>query len=94
MKNERFTNVYQLKSAYEDANPRGHYFDEDTLKFFGERLSDMSVLKSMRRITDSCGEKHDCYVLSKVSHNFFGKKVRTYGYFDKDTLKDIAVNEY
>lgn len=68
-----------------EANPI--YFHKDTLKYYGERLSDMRILKTRENITDSMGKKHEqAIVVSKKS-----KGVRSYAYFDKDTLKLIQL---
>lgn len=31
----KITNVNELRDAYQQKNPQGHFFDKDTLKFFG-----------------------------------------------------------
>lgn len=49
--------VYQLRKMYLEKHPNGHYFDSDTLKFFGESISTMSVLKNTCEVTD-CMEKN------------------------------------
>lgn len=86
---KKITSVYTLKSAYEAKHPDGHYFDNDTLKYFGERLSEMRVLKDTIEITDECGNKHTCYVLSKFSRKYPTGARRTYDYFDVDTFDII-----
>lgn len=62
----RISTVGDLVYAYKTAHPDGHFFDEKTLKFFGERRSEMRLLKGTTRIKDVCGEEHECYVLSSV----------------------------
>lgn len=81
--------IYELRSAYYKKNPDGHYFDPDTLKFFGERLSEMRVYKGTTRVIDSCGEEHETYKISKYSRKYPGGARRTYDYFDVNTLKDV-----
>ena len=76
---------------YYRRNPSGHYFDYGTLKFFGECRSKMRILKRTVEITDSCGEKHTCYRLSKWSSNYPGGGRRTYAYFDTTTFTDVIV---
>lgn len=90
MTNTRFKTVDQLVKAYRTAHPNGHYFDEETLRFFGEKLSDMKVLDETATITYPTGETHECYVLEKISRDFSGRKMRTRGYFDVNTLKTIS----
>ena len=82
--------VYELRSRYLEKHPNGHFFDSDTLKFFGETLSTMRVLRETVQKRDSMGEMHTCYVLSKQSKDFSGKKRRTYAYFDMETFEYVV----
>lgn len=81
--------VYSLINNYYIHHPKGHYFHRDTLKWFGERISEMRVFKETVQIRDSLGEIHTCYVLSKLSRNHPYGKRRTYAYFDVDTFDVI-----
>lgn len=82
--------VYDLKNAHEQAFPNSHYFDPETLKFFGERLSDMYVLKDTVNVKSASGNMHECYVLSKRQKKSDGKYVRRYDYFDIKTLDYVV----
>lgn len=84
-----YNNIYSFISDYYKANPRGHYFDRDTLKFFGERLSDMRISKKTEIISDYSGEKRECYVLSRLQRKYPGGARRTLAYFDIYTLDDV-----
>ena len=77
--------------AYYDKHPYGHYFDRDTLKFFGERISDMRLLKGEHTVTDISGEKHNAICISRIQRNHPGGSRRTYAYFDAETLEDIIL---
>ena len=81
--------IYKLKREYERTHPDGHYFDRDTLKWFGESLSTMRVLKGTVEITDCLGVTHTCYMISKLSRNYPGGARRTYAYFDINTFDDV-----
>lgn len=83
------TNAEELIGAYYGSHPNGHYFDYDTLKFFGERRSEMRLLKSLETVTDWSGEKHTCYVISSLQRNYPGGARRKYHYFDTETFNDI-----
>ena len=85
--------INELIKAYYEKNPDGHYFDKDTLHFFGERISDMYVLKNTAKIKDVSGEEHECYIVSRLQRNYPGGARRTYAYFDVDTLNDIIPEE-
>lgn len=81
--------LYQLIRNYQRYHPNGHYFDRDTLKWFGERLSEMRVLKTLARITDIMGETHDCYVVSSIQRPPYGRPQRKYAYFDVNNYNHI-----
>ena len=81
--------VYGLINRHNGKHPSSHFFDRDTLKFFGERISEMRVLKNTETITDAGGEKHICYCLSSLQHNAPGRPRRVYHYFDVDTFDHI-----
>lgn len=83
--------VYSLVAAYQRTHPDGHYFDRDTLKFFGESLSTMRLLKDKAAIKDWSGEKHTCYVLSKLQKKHPMGPRRVYAYFDVGTLDYICI---
>ena len=82
--------AYQLRNAYYQKHPNGHFFDRDTLKFFGERMSDMRVLKKTVKYEDACGERHTCYELSSLQRKHPGGPRRVYHYFDVETLEDVS----
>lgn len=84
--------VGDLIYAYKQTHPDGHFFDPETLKFFGERRSEMRLLKKTTKITSAGGYEHECYVLSSVQRPGPPlKKRRTYHYFDVKTFDDICV---
>lgn len=84
-------NIDALIREYYRKNPEGHYFDHDTLKFFGERISDMRLLKNTTEITDISGDKHTAYIISRLQRKYPGGARRTYAYFDIETLDDIII---
>lgn len=81
--------VYDLRSAYYEKHPNGHFFDGDTLKFFGERFSEMRLLKGTVQVTDSLGKEHTCYVVSSLQRIPMVGRKRVYHHFDVETLEDI-----
>ena len=78
---------------YKEKYPNYHTFDKETLKFFGERISDMRILKSLATVTDYSDEKHECYVLSTFQRNHPDGARRKYRYFDVKNLKDVLAKE-
>ena len=82
--------VSQLINKYYDHNPDGHFFDRETLKFFGERRSDMYVYKETIKITTYSGEVHECYMLRTIQRGIpFNPPKRKYHFFDVNTFKEI-----
>lgn len=83
--------VEDLKEAYYEKHPDYHFFDPGTLKFFGERLSEMRMLKKTERVKDILGEEHLCYVVSSIQHKHpVHPHTRVYHYFDVETLDTVA----
>lgn len=82
--------VQELIKKYYEHQPNGHYFDEQTLNFFGETVSKMKVLSVFETIKDCFGNIHKCYVLKKYSANYPGGGRWTYAYFDCETFEDIT----
>ena len=88
----KINTVYDLISAYKEHHPTGHFFDPDTLKCFGERRSEMRLLKGTVHVKSICGEEQECYVLSSVQRPPAPlKKHRRYHYFDVETFEDVCV---
>ena len=86
--------IYELRREHEKHNDGSYFFSDETLKFFGESLSKMRVLKKTTRITDILGIEHNCYVVSSTrSKNAFGrcKPYVKYLYFDSTTFEDITL---
>ena len=83
---------YELKNKIETAGGETYFFSHDTLKFFGETLSRMRLLKNKVSITDYRGDKHSCYVIAATrTKNAFGhcKPYTHYHYFDDETYQRI-----
>jgi hypothetical protein len=79
--------VYELQDKTRKTEPC--YFSHDNLKFFGETMSSMKVLKNTYTITDCYGIAHECVCLSKLSRKYPGGARRTYDYFDVNTWERI-----
>lgn len=84
--------IYELKRKHEQHNKGSYFFSDETLKFFGESLSRMRVLKKTCEVVDCLGEKHTCFVVSSTrTKNAFGrcKPYIVYLYFDSTTFEYI-----
>lgn len=82
-------NISKLMSNYKKNNPDGHFSDKETLKFFGERLSEMKVLKDEVTIEDYAGNKHSCYCVSSYQRKHPLGARKAYHYFDTETFDII-----
>lgn len=85
--------VGELIYEYEKYNPNGYFFDRDTLKFFGERVSEMRILKGTTLVKDYSGKEHWCYVLSTLQRNHPCGARRCYAFFDRGTYEEIIPQE-
>lgn len=74
--------IYDLRNAYLCTHPNGHWFDSDTLAFFGESLSTMRLLKGTYRVKDFTGEEHSCYKVSKLSRPGLGTRIQRHSILD------------
>lgn len=91
-KAKEIKSVAQLADLYYEKHPDGHYFDKKTLEFFGERMSDMRLLKGTEMVTDCLGKTHECYVINRVQRRCPGGMViRKRAYFDVNTLDDVCL---
>ena len=84
---------YELKNKIETVGKETHFFDADTLKFFGERLSEMRLLKDTITVTDVCDEKHICYVVSVTRRKNYRGPCKPYAYhhyFDIVTFRHVT----
>ncbi len=82
--------AHKLKAMHENAHPHSHFFDYDTLKFFGESMSTMNVLQHTAEVKDGSGVVHTCYVLSSLQRKDPRGPRRHRSYFDVETLEYIA----
>lgn len=77
--------TYYLIRLHEKYHPDSKFFSRDTLRFFGERISEMRVLKGTTMVNG-----HECWVLSSRQRNApAGVRQRRYHYFDINTLEVV-----
>ena len=84
--------IYQFINKYEEKHPGNSFFHQEELKFFGEALSRMRVLKRKKVVTDSLGEERTCIVVSATRHKDWSGPCKPYTYhhyFDAETLERI-----
>lgn len=79
-----------LIRMHQEAHPKSHFFDPGTLRFFGETISSMRLLKTLATVKTWSGGRVECYVLSARQRRPDGKTVRVYHYFDTNTLADVV----
>lgn len=79
--------IYELKRKHEAHHPNSHFFDRQTLKFFGETLAKMYVYKNP--------EMHDgklCWLVrSKQKFDCMGKMMtkNSFHWFDTETFDEV-----
>ena len=91
-KMKQYKNIYSFIDDY-NKKVGDYYFSHDTLKFFGERVSEMRILKNTVKITDEMDEKRECYILSSLQRNYPSGAKRSYSYFDCETLERVFIKE-
>ncbi len=80
--------VIELIEKHQKNHPESHFFDKETLEFFGETIRTMRV---SRELVDF--EGHKCYELTTLQQNSpFINKHSTY-YFDCETFENIQDSE-
>ena len=89
---KKYNNIYSFIDDY-NKKVGDLYFSQDTLKFFGERVSGMRIFKNTVKITDNMNEKRECYILSSLQRNYPSGAKRSYKYFDCETLKRVFKKE-
>ena len=86
-------NIYNPQTfiyAFQELQPKSHYFDKDTLHFFGERVSEMELCANTETVKDSEGIEHEVFCLYSRQRNApYGVSQDKYSYFDIDTLEVI-----
>lgn len=81
--------AWKLIQKHKENQPQSHFFDHDTLKFFGERISEMYVFKNTEMIKDYSGNVHECYCLSSLQRKNPIRPTRVYHYFDVNTFEEV-----
>ena len=83
--------VPKLITKYYEHNPDGHFFDGETLSFFGELADEMRLADRTEVIEDYLGNQHECYVLVTYQHNTpsFCPDF-SYHYFDVKSFEHIV----
>lgn len=80
--------IYELKKNYEEKTG-GHFFDPETLKYWGESISTMYLYKRITTVTDYKGIKHSCYTISvKQRPQDAPPRVNIY-HFDIETFQEV-----
>lgn len=91
------SNMYPtlLIDRHKRFNPKSHFFDRATLRFFGEKVSEMEVLEDTVKVYDPYYEKvHECYVLESIQHNAPGGPMLRRSYFDVNDFSEVIGQEF
>lgn len=87
---KHYNNIYCFIADVEKVDSNSFFFSEKTLRFFGERLSDMRIKNYPITIVDWSNEEHECYILSTLQRKAPGGPTRHYAYFDTTTFEEIS----
>lgn len=80
--------IAEFISLYRQNRPDGHFFDREALKFFGEKISEMSY-NGVTVIIDRRGHRRDAHELRTIQHDeMLGKRWKL-NYFDAVTFDQI-----
>ena len=84
-------NVADLIYEHKTRHPKSHFFNPETLKFFGERRSEMRLLRRTKTVKSAGGKTHECYVISALQRPGAPLKPRrVHHYFDVETFEDVT----
>lgn len=75
---------------HEKMHPTSHFFDDQTLAFFGESLRTMKVLDKTTEIIDAFGRKHHVYQVSSLQKKHPEGPKRQIFYFDDQSYDYIT----
>lgn len=85
-KSNRMT-ASDLKWKYQMKHPDGHFFDRETMKFFGDTMSNYGVRANTVNVVESDGNVVECYVLYRRRATKHG--LTRSAYFSVDTFEKI-----
>ena len=89
-------NQYDLIREHNRLHPESHMFDSDTLRFFGERKSEMKLCGTVKVLVHWGKEDgiYECYKLKTYQRNApEGVSKTHYHYFDVNTLERVLAAE-
>ena len=87
--------AYELIRRHEANNPKSNFFGRTELRVFGERLSEMRVLKkTVMHAQYEGGEPRECYVLSTFQRNAPHGGCRAHHYFDVKNFEHIGTTNF
>ena len=81
--------VSDLIFEHNSRHPDSHFFEKETLAFFGENLDEMEVKDETVTIKDCYGKEHECFVLTTIQNDeILGSQPHTF-FFEKGTFNEI-----
>jgi hypothetical protein len=80
--------IAELKKNYIEKTG-GHFFERETLKYFGETMKDMHIMPHLNIVSDYKGLKHNCYTVSiKQRPQDMPPRIAIF-HFDADTFEIV-----
>lgn len=80
-----------FRALYDKRNG-GHYFDRETLRYYGQTMLSFAVY-GFELVTDYAGIVHDCYSVSHTITAPTGEKFARVDYFDRETIAQVFPKE-
>jgi len=81
--------ISEFVNMHRRMHPNSHYFSENTLDWFGEKLEDMHILDKKIMLKTESGEIRECFALQRLQRSHPDGPQRTVTYFDKATMSEI-----
>ena len=80
--------IAELVSQYRQHQPKGHFFDRETLAFFGEKISKMTY-NGIKVIKDASGHERQVHeIRSEENDSVLGRRWKLH-FFDAFTFEDV-----
>lgn len=88
--NNQTISISWIIAEYKKRHPDGHYFDNDTLKFWGEKICDMRLSKRLHYV-EVGNSVYNCYKLTVPAKDPFddNKPFDHITYFDEQTFSPV-----
>ena len=78
----------ELKKKYKKYNPGGHFFDRDTMRFFGDTMANFGCRKAVINTREGIKTVYELWRKKPVKHG-----LKSSAYFTADTFQCVFKKE-